>query len=135
MSWRWSVNGLTNEFIYRGETRYSDQASREIAYARETDDMAAWFAVMPPVKRWRAEPQVAVNGDFEHATFVAQGYARGWFETDNVVGDLGRLVELRAMSAAMAEDSGIWFRAETTGEAYLQQELRKLCAAIEGTAR
>lgn len=39
---------------------------------------------------------------------------------------------LQEMSARMAEDNGLWFVAETAAEAYLQQELRKLCAAIEG---
>jgi hypothetical protein len=32
-----------------------------------------------------------------------------------------------------ADDEGLWFEAETAAEAYLQQELRKLHAAIEGT--
>jgi len=32
-----------------------------------------------------------------------------------------------------AEDEGLWFQAETASEAYLQQELRKLHAAIEET--
>ena len=31
-----------------------------------------------------------------------------------------------------AEDEGLWFRAETAAEAYLQQELRRLHAAVEG---
>lgn len=43
-----------------------------------------------------------------------------------------KLERLRDMSAKMAEDDGLWFIAQTTPEAYLQQELRKLCAAIEG---
>ena len=34
-----------------------------------------------------------------------------------------------------AEDEGLWFRAETAAEAYLQQELRRLHAAVEGAAR
>jgi len=42
-----------------------------------------------------------------------------------------RLYALRDMSQRMAEDDGLWFVAETAAEAYLQQELRKLCAAIE----
>ena len=42
-----------------------------------------------------------------------------------------QISRLREMSSAMAEDDGLWFRAETAAEAYLQQELRKLCAAIE----
>ena len=33
-----------------------------------------------------------------------------------------------------AEDEGIWFRAETAPEAYLQQELRLLHAVIEKTS-
>jgi hypothetical protein len=40
--------------------------------------------------------------------------------------------KIRAMIDAMAEDDGLWFVAETAAEAYLQQELRKLCALIEG---
>jgi hypothetical protein len=43
----------------------------------------------------------------------------------------GTLGRLREASARMAEDYGLWFRAETAAEAYVQQELRKLCALIE----
>jgi hypothetical protein len=32
-----------------------------------------------------------------------------------------------------ANDEGCWFRAETCAEAYLQEQLRLLHAAIEGT--
>lgn len=35
---------------------------------------------------------------------------------------------------AQAEDEGLWFIAETAPEAYLQQELRRLHAAIEAEA-
>ena len=35
------------------------------------------------------------------------------------------------MVSKQAEDEGLWFIAETASEAYLQQELRKLHAAIE----
>ncbi len=31
-----------------------------------------------------------------------------------------------------AEDEGLWFRAQTAPEAYLQQALRRLHAAVEG---
>lgn len=41
---------------------------------------------------------------------------------------------LRSMSNRMAEDDGLWFIPQTAPEAYLQQELRKLCAAIEGVS-
>ncbi|HEV8364603.1 MAG TPA: hypothetical protein VGQ52_13905 [Gemmatimonadaceae bacterium] len=39
---------------------------------------------------------------------------------------------LRSLVARQAEDAGLWFDAVTAGEAYLQQELRKLHAAVEG---
>ena len=43
------------------------------------------------------------------------------------------LAKLRQLTAQQAEDDGLWFSAATAPEAYLQQELRKLHAAIEGT--
>jgi hypothetical protein len=46
--------------------------------------------------------------------------------------DVVALRAIRAKSQQMAEDDGLWFRAETAAEAYVQQELRKLCAVIEG---
>jgi hypothetical protein len=59
--------------------------------------------------------------------------------SNNAVGDsFGQLTDeierLRTMSAAMAVDEGLWFAPQTAAEAYLQQELRKLCAAIEGVS-
>lgn len=41
------------------------------------------------------------------------------------------LARLRKMVNEQAEDDGLWFCARTAPEAYLQQELRKLHAAIE----
>ena len=43
------------------------------------------------------------------------------------------LARLRQLTAQQAEDDGLWFRAATAPEAYLQQELRKLHAAVEET--
>jgi len=43
------------------------------------------------------------------------------------------LAKLRQMVAQQAEDEGLWFNAATAPEAYLQQELRRLHAAVEGT--
>jgi hypothetical protein len=40
--------------------------------------------------------------------------------------------EVAALVARQAEDDGLWFVAQTAAEAYLQQELRRLHAAIEG---
>ena len=41
---------------------------------------------------------------------------------------------LRALVNEQAEDDGLWFIARTAPEAYLQQELRRLHAAIEQIA-
>ena len=38
---------------------------------------------------------------------------------------------IQALVDKQAKDDGLWFRAQTAPEAYLQQELRKLHAAIE----
>lgn len=40
-----------------------------------------------------------------------------------------------ALVAQQAEDDGLWFRAETAAEAYVQQALRKLHEAIEGKSQ
>jgi hypothetical protein len=61
---------------------------------------------------------------------------------DEAVAELARVIEerdtavlklstLRNIVSAQAEDEGLWFQAATAPEAYLQQELRKLHAAIE----
>jgi len=38
---------------------------------------------------------------------------------------------LKVIVSEQAEDEGLWFVAQTASEAYLQQELRRLHAAIE----
>jgi hypothetical protein len=47
---------------------------------------------------------------------------------------LQRYLLAREIADQQAEDDGLWFVAETAAEAYLQQELRRLHAAIEGSA-
>jgi len=42
-----------------------------------------------------------------------------------------RLEKLMNLVDEQSEDEGLWFVAETAAEAYLQQELRKLHAAVE----
>ena len=44
------------------------------------------------------------------------------------------MAPLQEMVAKQAKDGGLWFRAKTAPEAYLQQELRKLHRLIEGEA-
>lgn len=41
------------------------------------------------------------------------------------------LAELRALVNEQAEDEALWFITENIAEAYLQQELRRLHAAVE----
>lgn len=41
------------------------------------------------------------------------------------------LSDLKAIVDEQAEDEGLWFVAATAPEAYLQQELRRLHAAVE----
>lgn len=43
-----------------------------------------------------------------------------------------QLHAVQALVNCQAEDDGLWFMAHTAAEGYLQQELRKLHAAIEG---
>jgi hypothetical protein len=50
---------------------------------------------------------------------------------DSIAEKLLKLSTLRNLVSAQAEDEGLWFQAATAPEAYLQQELRKLHAAIE----
>jgi hypothetical protein len=42
-----------------------------------------------------------------------------------------KYVKLLELVAEQAEDEGLWFRARTAPEAYLQQKLRRLHALIE----
>ena len=42
-----------------------------------------------------------------------------------------QLAAIQAVVAAQAEDSGLWFIAQTAAEGYLQQELRKLHKIVE----
>lgn len=46
--------------------------------------------------------------------------------------DSERLAAIRAVVDEQAEDEGLWFVSESISEAYLQQELRRLHAVVEG---
>ena len=45
---------------------------------------------------------------------------------------ISKLRDAEAVVNEQAEDEGLWFQAQTAPEAYLQQELRRLHAAVEG---
>lgn len=61
------------------------------------------------------------------AAFKAWCAARATIPASPVVDDSS----LRGIVNAQAEDEGLWFQAQYASEAYLQQELRRLHAAIE----
>lgn len=44
------------------------------------------------------------------------------------------LREVKALVDQQAEDDGLWFHAETAAEAFVQRELRKLHAAVDGVS-
>jgi hypothetical protein len=50
----------------------------------------------------------------------------------NVTPMATRAEEIKHLVKEQAKDEGLWFVADTCAEAYLQQELRKLHALIEG---
>lgn len=61
------------------------------------------------------------------------GAAEEHFTGENCVEYLkSKLHSAVELASVQAEDDGLWFIAESASEAYLQQELRKLHAAIEG---
>ena len=67
--------------------------------------------------------------DAAHWTSLGWKFAEG---SANQIRQLSEALSgLRAIVDAQAEDDGLWFVAQTAPEAYLQQELRKLHAAIE----
>src|SRR4051812_5380359 len=53
-------------------------------------------------------------------------------EADAAMSGATRLAEVEAIVNEQAEDAGLWFVPANAAEAYLQQELRRLHAAIEG---
>jgi len=59
-----------------------------------------------------------------------------WIKEEDLLAHRDELLtyvdELKAVVDRQAEDDGLWFTAQTAPEAYLQQELRKLHAEIEG---
>ena len=59
----------------------------------------------------------------DYLDMTALAYAAQWGKQIDV---------LRNIASLQAKDAGLWFRAETAPEAYLQRTLRKLHGIIEG---
>lgn len=63
-----------------------------------------------------------------------QSVGDGWTEkADSATSRTCRCEETRRLVDNQALDAGLWFIAETAAEAYLQQELRRIHAVIEGS--
>ena len=74
----------------------------------------------------------------EHASeHIGRAFLAAWDEAKEARYHalLDALVALRALVEQQANDDGLWFLAATAPEAYLQQELRRLHAAIETLLR
>lgn len=48
--------------------------------SRLRDAVAAYFAVSPPVEKWRREPSIEAERDFAHGDLIIQFSARGFFD-------------------------------------------------------
>lgn len=79
--------------------------------------------------------------DYEYDILAIEAEARAQGKLHEMLAQEGEaearaaaLAESRRLVDEQAEDEGLWFIAETAAEAYLQQELRRLHAAVEGDA-
>lgn len=83
-------------------------------------------------RRYRPNPQL-YGRDAQAVTVARAAFVAG---AEYFVGEIAALSPTpqpaRDLVAKQAEDEGLWFQAKTAPEAYLQQELRKLHAAVEG---
>lgn len=94
----------------------------------------------PSIRYWVAE---LIRSEFDPIQCIGGRPVSGWDDNAVEVADkiIAALLPVQAklsaawrvltMCARMAEDDGLWFHAETAAEAYVQQQLRDLCAAIE----
>jgi hypothetical protein len=89
------------------------------------------------IKAIRTLPHIAVDRMLGLWVSLDQviGLLDSWTETRPVdaalAAEKARVARLRALVDEQAEDEGLWFIARTAPEGYLQQELRRLHAAIE----
>ena len=59
-------------------------------------------------------------------------WPQSWLDEITVIDAARKYANLRTVVDNQAKDEGLWFVASTAPEAYLQQGLRRLHAAIEG---
>ena len=95
----------------------------------------------PPMTEQQALASLTDLGAEVWGTHCQAEGQREWLDYEGFIAAVGEIEAraatpppeaLRQLVAQQAEDDGLWFDAKTAPEAYLQQELRKLHAAIEG---
>lgn len=72
-------------FYVSGRRRVSEAGTnltaRAFAALQDMESQAvAFFAVSPPVEKWRREPETQTEPDFVHGDLVIQFSARGFFD-------------------------------------------------------
>ena len=80
-------------------------------------------------------PRAVVEQALEAVEWSWGGEPMGTLERDAITALRAALAQPNPAQRVVdeqAEDEGLWFRAQTAAEAYLQQELRRLHAAVEG---
>lgn len=102
-----------------------------------TDDIEARLRAVPltcdycdslegaPCRPWGDSREHSVQPDYPALAAVVRA----------MVGAQGGAASVLALVHAQAEDEGLWFVAATAPEAYLQQALRAVHAAVESSAR
>lgn len=123
-----------------GERLATDGARQEAGeYAAKFAALATWMGgnVVRPVPSPASTPGTDIVRRIRAANATRESYLP-WSDYEEAADEIERLHirlgQLRSLSDMMAEDAGLWFFAQTAAEAYLQQELRKLCALIESVS-
>jgi hypothetical protein len=130
------TGSTVDEAKERCESHFERTFDRSTIAARFTELTEEGLIVLTAEKR--LTPRRRKAGVYLHRDFAPVGslerQARGSAkELQRRVTTLELKLEgLKTLTAAQAEDDGLWFQAATAPEAYLQQELRRLHAAIEG---
>lgn len=115
--------------IQNGITRYEgkgyDQDIRIIAQAIREAEQRIWSLAHDPAKCGHA------RANYKDPNYGTPEY-HGDEKCDACEAEKRGMLRAAEIVDRQAEDEGLWFQAQTASEAYLQQELRRLHAAIEG---
>jgi len=134
---RAEVKRLEGCFALSAETKLALQRERDEARAEAAKAEALRDGQNSALKKLEAAlKERAAALESEEESYAQYLEAAKQLDEARAVGNEARsvLCFARAIMDEQAEDEGLWFRAETATEAYLQHALRRLHAAIEGFA-